>query len=205
MARTKGLNVHVEAQGLEAAIAAVEASDAQIRRAGRRALVQATRFAASQAARAIARRHRVPLKALTQGGSTGRGRRVIAHPPTDQRPDGRVWVGIDPVLAAYVGSPRQTAAGARSGRHFFERAFVATMLSGHRGVYRRDVSHRRYRRVPRPNVWGSSQLPLKEQTVPLDEAPAIVGALRGRVSSRLATLFERALERETGGIAGGAG
>jgi hypothetical protein len=63
---------------------------------------------------------------------------------------GLVWLGYNPLKAAYCGRLTQDARGAFAGQFYFAGAFVATMKSGHKGVYKRA---------------GKSRLPIVEQTV----------------------------------------
>ena len=66
--------------------------------------------------------------------------RYLSDPPG---PNGlRVWVGTNPLPLAVLGEPKQTKRDVRVGRRNFPGAFVATMKSGHRGVFiRRGSRH----------------------------------------------------------------
>lgn len=50
---------------------------------------------------------------------------------------GVVWLGVNELKAAYAGKLRQGNAGAYSGRRFFRGSFIATMASGHKGIFKR--------------------------------------------------------------------
>ena len=50
---------------------------------------------------------------------------------------GTIWVGRNAIKSAYLGKFRNSGSGAFSGSHFFEGGFVATMESGHKGIFKR--------------------------------------------------------------------
>ena len=70
-------------------------------------------------------------------------------------------VGLNPkasrIKAVDLGQPKQNKAGVRVGRHSFRGAFIATMPSGHTGVFRRK---------------GKARLPIQEMHVSLTAAMA---------------------------------
>lgn len=135
----------------------------QMAPAARRALVRTvrrvTQSAGTQAARDIARRSGVPVRALTQGGR-GRGQRVFTRvPPANARTadqiGGSVWVGYNPIAASRVGRLRQDEKGAWARRYYFEDGFLATMRSGYRSIFTRV---------------GGDRLPIEEGKVALTVA-----------------------------------
>ena len=80
---------------------------------------------------------------------------------------GIVWLGLNEVKAAYVGKLSQDATGAFAGQYYFPGGFIATMNSGHTGIFKRK---------------GTSRLPLVEQAVNLDtgfEVAAEIASLAG--------------------------
>lgn len=51
--------------------------------------------------------------------------------------DGKVvWLGLNKVKASYVGRLKQDVSGAFAGQYFFAGGFVATMKSGHTGIFK---------------------------------------------------------------------
>ena len=66
---------------------------------------------------------------------------------------GVVWVGLNQIQAAYLGKLQQSHAGAKAGAYFFERAFIATMKSGHKSLWRR---------------LGQGRLPIEEMRADID-------------------------------------
>lgn len=51
---------------------------------------------------------------------------------------GIVFLGYNPIKAAYVGKLSEIGAGAMAGQYYFEHGFIATMSSGHRSIFKRE-------------------------------------------------------------------
>lgn len=111
----------------------------------------------------------------------------------------RVWVGTNPLPVTVLGEPRQTKSGVSVGRKKkFPGAFVATMKSGHRGVFiRRGSRHydatlyRKTRRTP-PKPYFS--LPIAEaRGVSIERA--VENSFSGKERD-FADFFRRAFYRE---------
>jgi hypothetical protein len=75
---------------------------------------------------------------------------------------GQVWLGFNAIKAAYAGRLANFGRGAFAGDYYFEGGFVATMSSGHKGIFKRVGRHRR---------------PIAEQTVTLQDALGVVQSL----------------------------
>lgn len=56
---------------------------------------------------------------------------------------GVVWIGLNPVKAVYVGELSQDTGGAWAGKFYFKGGFIATMPSGHTGIFKRTNKNRR--------------------------------------------------------------
>lgn len=139
-------------------------------RALNRTVRKVTRTVASRAGRAVAKQNRVPVRALTKGGSSGRGKRVYQRAPKRGSAAGSVWVGFNPIGAGYVGRPVQTRAGARVKGRQFPGAFVATMKSGHRSIWSRVNAQR---------------LPISEERVELEQVEQILDKVAREGGERL--------------------
>lgn len=100
---------------------------------------------------------------------------------TWRQPEARFSLGVLPIRTGKIGVPRQTKRGARVGAHAFPGAFVATMRSGHVGIFKRK---------------GQPRLPIKEQTVSLSpQAEQIARRKFREVMSRdFSRLFRHELE-----------
>lgn len=159
------------------------ATEGQVKRASSRSIKKVTGWAGSQVARGIAAEDAVPLRALTSGaGRTGRmHKRVWVRKPKGNGTSGSVWLGHNPVKAAYLGRLSQQKLGAKAGRHFFLGGFIATMRSGHRSVFMRDTRAR---------------LPITEETLELESAQRVVDRVSGQVPQRLTTMLRQELNYE---------
>lgn len=174
------LTVNLDEQALDGVIAQYLALPQQIERASTRAIRKTTSWLASQVSREMAREHNVPLKSILSKGQAYSRVRNFTKTAGDET-QGVVWVGTNPIKAAYLGALRQQKTGARAGKQFFERAFVATMKSGHRSVWLRD---------------GKARFPISEQEHELSEATAVVERLSAQVPTRLTTLLNQELNYE---------
>lgn len=135
---------------------------------------------ARQAATAALRKLRTHVLAVTKREAAREAdvpqRTVATRWISDQPgPNGlRVWVGASPVPLEKLGTPRQTRTGVRVGRRNLPGAFLATMPSGHKGIYIRRSSSRfdpTLYKTPRSNpARPYSRLPVaKALGVPLME------------------------------------
>ncbi len=139
---------------------AINALPRDIFRAQRSAEFETVRFATRELRNRAALRTGIPSRVFRRF----KGGRVKSR---NNQQAGIVWFGLNPVKAAYLGKLQQTRSGAKAGAFFFERAFVATMKSGHKSLWRR---------------LGRDRLPLKEMEQDLDigyEIADDVAALAG--------------------------
>lgn len=140
-----------------------------------RAINKTLSWANSQGLRAIAQKHEVPLKTLR-----GRRRSKVIK-ASRSRLSGLAWFGTAPLRASYLGTPRQTRQGARAGTRFFPGAFVATMPSGHVGIFKRQ---------------DRARLPIVEQVVRLDAADKALAPVEAGIAARLQTTFTQEMNYE---------
>jgi len=169
------LALEIDPREFAAVEAALTARPEQARRALGRAINKTLSWALSQGLRAIARDSDVPLKVLR------RRRRGSLHRATVRELSGVAWFGIRPIAAGYLGTPRQTRAGARVGSHFFDKAFVATMPTGHVGIFRRQ---------------RRSRLPIKEEVVYLTPARHAIDGVKAQLADRLSMTFTQEMNFE---------
>ena len=83
---------------------------------------------------------------------------------------GTVFLGFNPVKAAYAGKLSQQAGGAMAGQYYWAGGFVATMRSGHASIFKRK---------------GGRRLPLVEQVVSLPQAEAITEQVANEAANEL--------------------
>jgi plasmid stabilization system protein ParE len=163
---------------LEQVVRDIEAQSPAARRALIRAVRRVTRSASSQAARDVAKRSKVPVRALRESS------RVFTRLPANTQRDkvsGSVWLGQLPLPARYIGALSQTPTGARAGRYRFEGAFVAQMRSGLRSVFRRV---------------RKSRLPIKQEAVALTVAEPVMRQIERASRARLRDVLIRELNFE---------
>jgi hypothetical protein len=167
-----------EYQGVLGSIAA---APKQIDTASRRAISKVVDYSATHVGRELAALEQVPVNTLMRGGSSRRGQRIYKSKPYGGKHAGSVWVGYNPIRAAYLGRLAQLRAGARAGKHFFHKSFLATMPSGHQSVFIR---------------MGKNSLPIREQSHPLTGAQHVVDSVQQRAHQRLIDILQHELEYE---------
>ena len=164
------MKIVVGLDGIDEALARLQATPQQLARASKRTVAKGTRFAGAEMRRGLAAMLGVPQKALTD-------RKRIRIDPDK----GLVWIGYNPIAAIYLGNARQTKSGVPVAGRNFEHAFLATMPTGHVGIYRRV---------------GKSRLPIKEVTVPLTGIEQIADQVRQSTATRLPVIFQQELNYE---------
>lgn len=172
----------IRAEGLNERIRSIAGISKRADRAVRRSLNRTVVSVRREVAREIAQRANVPQRVLLD---QGRGQRVYARfSPRKGQLEGAVWVGYRNIKAAYVGKLQQLKRGARAGKsHFFEGGFIATMKSGHTGIFKRDPNATRR---AADNVFGITSLPIIEQEVELKNAESAIRIVQVRAERKLA-------------------
>lgn len=161
--------------------AALDERPEMARRALVRTINKVLASAVSQGLRAIAAADAIPLKVLRGSKAKGRRGRGIVRRAVRGNLTGIAWFGTNPIKAGYLGTPRRTAGGARVGQHVFPGSFVATMPSGHVGIFHRA---------------GRARLPIVEEVVRLTAAPQAIDGIKRRIPERLAVVFNQEMNYE---------
>lgn len=142
-----------------------------VRRAARRAVAKAARWTQGQASRAMSAELRIQQRVLR-----ARLRLYRRGEGLEQK----VWLGLNAVAAARLGTPKRRAGGTQVGQHFFKDAFPIRRYGG--GVYRR---------------LGPDRFPLELAKLEIDEVGA--AALREaaqRADERLMQIMQQELRYE---------
>ncbi|MGR8932651.1 MAG: hypothetical protein ACU836_18685 [Gammaproteobacteria bacterium] len=105
--------------------------------------------------------------------------------------NGVIWFGYNDVKSGYVGNLTQDSAGAWAEQYYFAGGFVAEMLSGHVGIFKREGAKRL---MTRGRFKGKKRQPIVEQVVKLNVAPIIV---EGLAIDAQAELERRVVEKLT--------
>lgn len=126
------IDLKIETDGIRPTLAALDATEAQVQRALRSTLSKLARWARSRATKGMA-------KEVKMNQTTFRRRLRVSKVRSASRGGSKVtvWFGLNPVGIIYL-RPRQTSRGvsAMGGRHI-RSAFIATMESSKRGVFKR--------------------------------------------------------------------
>ena len=154
--------------------ASLTAGERQVRIAAVRALNKTARWMRTRLAREVAQSLKVRVGPIRNGLILLRAR--ASHPESGVALGKSAGV----IKAAELGTPRQNRRGTRVGKRQFDSAFIATMPSGHRGVFRRK---------------GASRLPIREvQLVATGHLADAMAQLADRQAmARFECLFEHEL------------
>jgi Prophage minor tail protein Z (GPZ) len=167
------VQIDINTAGMDTLVRRFKALPKQAERAEKRAISKTTTKARSELVKDVARQNDITQKVIRQFRSV----RKISR----SRLTGIAWLGYKPIKASYVGRPRQTKRGARVRRFFFEGAFVATMPTGHVGVFKRK---------------GKERLPIAEQVIELQQVAGSAAAVRDRMGDEFIKRFRQELNFE---------
>lgn len=143
-----------------------------------RAFKRTSDWAKSQGAKSMSRESRLTQKVLK-----------ARHRAQAYQSDGfaRVWFGVDPIKAVYTGKLKQQKRGIKVGKFTFKGAFVATMKSGHTGIFMRQ---------------GKSRLPIIEQFINVILPEEEFNRIAQESESKLLNQFHHELEYYAGKLNG---
>lgn len=102
-----------------------------------------------------------------------------------------VWFGLNPVSVSSLGRLSQNTIGARAGKHQFVGSFVASMQSGHEGVFKRKYDDGGTRSKRQDGQW--TELPIQEENFEIEE---IALPIIERYYARAEVRFKQLLEQE---------
>lgn len=173
--------IDISLKDYKAVLSQIDGTNKQVDRASIAAINGVVNEYQGVLANAVSKAEAVPLKALLRGGTRGKGRRIFASKAKASRPTASIWIGYNPVQAAYLGRLVRNKQGAGAGQHFFPGSFLLTMRSGHRSIFHR---------------LNKSRLPLKEDAHEMLQAESVVAGVRDRMSVRLSDLFLEKLDKE---------
>lgn len=91
-----------------------------------------------------------------------------------QKERGIVWMGLNEIKATYAGELQEEPGGASAGDYYFEGGFIASMRSGHIGIFKRT---------------GKNRLKIIEQTVNLNLGFAVAEAVADDTGRELRARF----------------
>ena len=147
------------------------ATEAQVQTAAMRTLNKTAIWLRAQSTKEISREKQLPQKLIRQRLQVIKARRSSLK--------ALVVASLYGVKASKLGVMRQTAQGAKVGKYMFEKAFIATMRTGHRGVFKRKTQ---------------SRLPIQEVAIALE--PVASNIIKGFVDSDAGNKFAHFLKHE---------
>ena len=92
---------------------------------------------------------------------------------------GIIFLGLNPVKAAYAGNLTQEPGGASAGQYYWAGGFVAKMRTGHLSIFKRK---------------GAQRFPLVEQVVELPQAQVIAEQVADEAAAELQRRYLEKLE-----------
>jgi len=140
----------------------------KIARASRLAVNQVTSEIHKDVTREVPKAHGTSIT----GYRRVRSKKTLAK-ARKKRLRGIVWQGTMDIQAVYAGKPRKVKGGVKAGKHFFPGAFIATMKSGHVGIFSR--------------IHGSKKI--EEERIELDQARSIIESKAREALPKLPKLF----------------
>lgn len=167
------LTVSVNIEELSNVQRALTATTSQINRAATRALNKTLTWTGGQGRRILAQESGLALKSLKSRVRIGKASRSTLR--------GSVWFGLAPVKAIYAGGARQTKTGVTARGLSYTGAFLATMPTGHLGIFKRR---------------GAARLPIDEQSIYLAYSGEHLRSLGARAHDRLRTIFGQEINYE---------
>ncbi|WP_257287969.1 hypothetical protein [Endozoicomonas sp. SESOKO2] len=161
----------------------------------RRSLRKLSRFAERRTLRALAREQGITQKKLKELGRV----KVNLLQPGERGSEGYslvIWIGAWDIPAHYLGKPRQTKQGVRTGKHFWEGAFLMQPVNAtHPMVFKRKANwHHKYQRSKKSGRMMWMGLPLEKKTLPiLNSAIQVLEKLEPVLLERFTTLVQQEL------------
>lgn len=178
--------IKLDSPALKRYLRYIEAKPEQVKRASHTAMRRSLKWGVTRLGRMVSEHHDIPQKVLRgrsanpeNAGKRNADRIRVRNPVfTAKEPKGYIWLGTNPIAAGYIGRLRQLKTGARVKGHRFSGAFIATMKSGHQGIFRRE---------------GEGRLGIDQQTVELHTADQIVAYINRQLPIRLRTQMDQQL------------
>jgi hypothetical protein len=170
-----------EIKGIDGVARELNAFPEQAERAEQRATRKTIKWAERMLRRELALAHEIPFKSIREARRVQSNRKAI-------------WLGYDPVKAAYVGKLEQLEGGAMAGRYYFESAFMASLRSGHESIFKRRPHLDKHSRG-RPTHWKPN-LSVDEQEVALTKAEAVAAREAEKIESRFFQTLRQELNYE---------
>ena len=183
--------IYLETEDIEKTIRQLQRLSPRLRAAANRAVRKTVTLAYNEIVRKGAAAADINQRGLRTGIQFPTGKRVYRRDITVKNltDEASVYVGYNPLKSAYVATIPKWRRGQvpRVRGHRFPGAFVATMRSGHRGIFRR---------IPGTRMRGKDKEQIDEVKVPLEPVEQIVRALEPQMGKKMRGLLVTELEIE---------
>jgi len=155
-------------------VGALGIADERIHAAAYRTVYKTAKWVNTQFSRALSKETKVAAKFFKK--------RLRIYRDDPRALKAKVWMGLFKIRASMLGNPQQTRAGVTVGRHRFPGSFVATMPSGHKGVFKRR---------------GKARLKIDEQQLDISEqASKVYREMDLKIEDRFLVLMEQEVNYE---------
>ncbi len=157
-----------------------------------RSLRKLSRFAERRVLRELARQQSISQKVLKSLGRV----RVSLYQPGDRAGQNYsliIWIGALDIPAHYLGKPIQTKRGVRTGRRFWDGAFLMRPVNAtHSMVFeRKDTWQHKFQRSKKSGRMMWMGLPLEKKEISIwNSASTVLQQLESVLLDRFATLME---------------
>jgi hypothetical protein len=176
----------IDVNGLEKLRAALAEMPLQAMRAAKRANRKAATYAEGRFAKHLSAKSGIPQNILRSHEERGRKVGRVRTYLSDDGPGAyKVWLGYNPLKAAYIGNLKADESGAWAREYYWAGAFIAQFASGHRGIFKRGTTRT-----------ASGRLALVEQVVMFPYGTEIADAVATETLDRLGTLIDQELKYE---------
>lgn len=195
------IKIEIDDDDIERTAAEFATATAKMVKAARlRALRKTVRWFGGQILRVVAKKERMPLRALHN--------RVFVHQVKPDAESASVFIGTAPVDVTRFGNPVQTPKGVRVGRQSYRGAFLGRVYTGQEKVWIRQASRfhdpARYPTIRRSGDRGAfsdaslmGRFPVVRAAVPINEAvESVAGMLESDVRPRFLNDFRHELNFE---------
>lgn len=140
----------------------------EIFNATRSAVRTTTTFAEKELEKRMAEATQIPIKAF----------KVFRVRSKASDETGRVWFGLKPIQAKYLGKMSESGSGAEAGSYFFQGGFIARMQNGNENIFKRK---------------GKARFPIQSQFANLPQSETITAAVADIAKEELLTRFSKKL------------
>ncbi len=160
-----------------------------------RSLRKLSRFAERRVLRELGRQQSISQKVLKSLGRV----RVSLYQPGDRAGQNYsliIWIGALDIPAHYLGKPIQTKRGVRTGRRFWDGAFLMRPVNAtHSMVFeRKDTWQHKFQRSKKSGRMMWMGLPLEKKEISIwNSASTVLQQLESVLLDRFATLMEQEL------------